>query len=269
VLALLAAAGAASVVLTPFGAPAQWELVGSAAALSAGAGFAVALALRRRPAWLILAVVATGLGLWRGAAALAEQVQPWNDAPNTRIRLLGTVDTPVETRGATATIVARIDAIDEPPDLPHPSGRIQIIVPALPPVEMGDTIEVEGRFRPTDPTDPRERRLLTSGIVATALYPQLTPMVSGDDHSPTTTIQRLRAGIEATVGRMLPEPHAALLVGLMIGSAGGMSDDFRSALIAAGLTHVVVASGYNVTLKAETQLHTRRRRPRRRGSRSP
>jgi competence protein ComEC len=250
VLALLAAAGAAWVVLAPLGSSEQWRTAGAAAALGGGAGFAAAIALRRRPAWPLLAIVAVGLGWWRGATVLPEQAQPWTDVPNDRMRMIATIDAPVDTRGATAMITARIDGVDVPTDLPHPSGRIQLITPALPSVEMGNTIEVEGRFRPLDPHDPRERRLLANGIVATALFPQITMTGPLDERSPAPAIQRLRAAVEATVGRMLPEPHAALLVGLMIGSGGGMPDDFRSALIAAGLTHVVVASGYNVTLVA-------------------
>jgi predicted membrane metal-binding protein len=219
-------------------------------AVGAGACLGIALALRRRPALPLLAVVVVGLGLWRGAAVLADQAQPWATVPNTRIRVLATVDAPVETRGANATVVARIDAIDRPTNLPAPTGRIQAIVPALPAVQMGDTIEVEGRFHPTDPTNPRERRLLANGIIATSVYPSLLTVAANDESGAAAAMQRLRSGIEATIGRMLPEPQAALLVGLMIGSGGGMPDDFRTALVAAGLTHVVIASGYNVTLVA-------------------
>ncbi len=250
VLSLIVAAGAVWVVLAPFGSVEQWRGAGIAAALSATVGLIVRRALGQRMPWVLLGVAAVGLGWWRGAVVLADQAQPWSDVPNRPLHLLAIVDSPVESRGANATILARIDEVDAGPELSRPNGRIQIIVPALPPVEMGDLIEIEGRLRPTDPNDPWERRLLARDVVATALYPRLTPAGPADTSMPTAAIQQLRSGIETTINRMLPEPNAALLVGLLVGSGGGMPDDLRTALVAAGLTHVVVASGYNVSLVA-------------------
>ncbi len=250
VLGLLVASGAAWVVLAPVGGPEQWRSAGLAGVVSGGAGVALALVLQRRVPWALVAIVAMSLGWWRGATVLIEQAQPWTDLPNQPIYLLAVVDAPVETRGANATILARVDEVDAPATLSRPNGRIQIIVPALPAVEMGDLIEIEGRLRPTDPTDPWERRLLARGVVATALYPRLTSSGPAGDAGPTARIQALRAGIEGTTNRMLPEPNAALLIGLLVGTGSGMSEEFRTALVAAGLTHVVVASGYNVSLVA-------------------
>jgi competence protein ComEC len=49
---------------------------------------------------------------------------------------------------------------------------------------------------------------------------------------------------------MLPEPHASLLAGLLLGTASGLPDDFAQALRASGTTHIVVVSGYNISLVA-------------------
>lgn len=250
VLGALAAGAAAWAALAPFGALEQWATAGVATASGAAVGIAVALALRSRPAWPLLAALAIGLGLWRGAADLASPVEPWTAAPGQSVRLIATVDAPVETRGATSTVIARIDAVDSPPDLAPPRGRLHIVLPALPAVELGDVIEVEGRVHPTDPAQPQGRRLLAREVVATAAFPRVRPVGRADADSVPRLVQRLRGAIEATAGRILPEPHASLLVGLMIGSASGMPEQFRSALVASGLTHVVVASGYNVTLVA-------------------
>ncbi len=250
VFGLLVAGGAAWVILTPIGGPAPWRAAGLAGLLSGGIGAGLALVLRRRVPWLLLALLAVALGWWRGATVLIDQAQPWTDVPNRPLHILAIVDAPVETRGANATILARLDEVEAPPTLSRPTGRIQIVVPALPAVEVGDLIEIEGRLRPTDPTDPWERRLLARGVVATALYPRITSVGPANDTVPSMPIQRLRDGIEGTINRMLPEPNAALLVGLLVGTGGGMSDELRTALVASGLTHVVVASGYNVALVA-------------------
>lgn len=46
----------------------------------------------------------------------------------------------------------------------------------------------------------------------------------------------------------LPETEAALGVGYLLGQKRALSADFEDALLATGLTHVVVASGYNLTI---------------------
>jgi competence protein ComEC len=58
----------------------------------------------------------------------------------------------------------------------------------------------------------------------------------------------LRSWCEATINRLLPEPQASLLAGLLVGSRRGLpehvTDDFR----ASGITHIVAISGYNITI---------------------
>lgn len=48
----------------------------------------------------------------------------------------------------------------------------------------------------------------------------------------------------------LPEPHSSLVAGITLGSKEGIPKEFKDALIATGVTHVVVASGMNVVFVA-------------------
>lgn len=47
---------------------------------------------------------------------------------------------------------------------------------------------------------------------------------------------------------LLPEPHASLLAGIVLGEKGSLTNEFKNALIATGTIHVVVVSGYNISL---------------------
>jgi ComEC/Rec2-related protein len=56
-----------------------------------------------------------------------------------------------------------------------------------------------------------------------------------------------KAWLVASVGRLLPEPQAGLLNGLLVG--GGLrSPELRAAFIATGTAHVMALSGYNITM---------------------
>lgn len=55
------------------------------------------------------------------------------------------------------------------------------------------------------------------------------------------------------VGRLqqsMPEPHASLAIGILLGVKRGMSREFYDQLVSTGTLHVVAASGYNVTVVA-------------------
>lgn len=52
------------------------------------------------------------------------------------------------------------------------------------------------------------------------------------------------SGVQSTIR----EPQASLGLGYLVGQRRGLPEDLDSALKAAGLTHIVVASGYNLTI---------------------
>jgi competence protein ComEC len=51
-----------------------------------------------------------------------------------------------------------------------------------------------------------------------------------------------------SVRRVIPEPESSLGLGYLVGQKRGLPDDLTEAFIIVGLTHVVVASGYNLTI---------------------
>ncbi len=60
----------------------------------------------------------------------------------------------------------------------------------------------------------------------------------------------LRSLILNFFNKYLPQDHAALIAGIVLGDKGGLSEGFSDKLKASGTIHVVVASGQNVTFVA-------------------
>jgi competence protein ComEC len=50
------------------------------------------------------------------------------------------------------------------------------------------------------------------------------------------------------VENYLPEPQASLLIGILFGSQRAFSDEFEESLRISGTTHIIAASGYNITI---------------------
>ncbi len=62
------------------------------------------------------------------------------------------------------------------------------------------------------------------------------------------SLYALREGFESQINRIFPEPHASLLAGLLTGSRRGIPKHLTEDFKAAGITHIIAISGYNVTI---------------------
>lgn len=56
---------------------------------------------------------------------------------------------------------------------------------------------------------------------------------------------------ERALEKVFVEPHGALMEGILLGERRGIPDDLNHAFIVSGLVHVVVLSGYNISIVAE------------------
>jgi len=56
------------------------------------------------------------------------------------------------------------------------------------------------------------------------------------------------ATFTAIVNRLLPEPHAGLLNGILFGTKATLSNELMDALVATGTLHIVALSGMNITI---------------------
>lgn len=57
-------------------------------------------------------------------------------------------------------------------------------------------------------------------------------------------------GLTSIINRVLPEPHAGLLAGLLFGTKATLPDDLRTYLIQSGTIHIIALSGMNIAILA-------------------
>jgi competence protein ComEC len=69
-------------------------------------------------------------------------------------------------------------------------------------------------------------------------------------------LEGLREAIAEFVRSGLPEPHSSLLLGMILGIKFGFPPDFYEALRVTGTLHVVVVSGFNITVITNTLART-------------
>jgi len=122
--------------------------------------------------------------------------------------------------------------------------RFDIVTKAYPQYEYGQKVVIVGRL---------QRRLINKWYSQFSLMYPVIRLVEADNKETMSyglkqQISRFRQGIEERFNQVLPEPEASLLAGIILGSKKGLPQNFYQALQKTGTLHIVVASGYNVTI---------------------
>lgn len=213
--------------------------------------------------WLICAVVAprhavaviaaggaVALGVLRGAGAVTVPGPGSVDGHfgARPVVVIGSVRTADPGPGSTAIIDAgHLSDADTDSQI---TGGILVSGPLIPALSPGDQVEIDAAgLRPLDrrPGADSSAVLERDGVEAMATSPQVFVLRAGGP-SLDRAIAWVQAQLLTAVDRALPEPAAALVLGIAFGIHQPLASDVRGALQDAGLIHVVVVSGLKVVL---------------------
>jgi competence protein ComEC len=137
--------------------------------------------------------------------------------------------------------------------------RVLAVAPLFPELGYGERVEARGTLEVPEPFETGGGRafaydqfLAKDGIFLMLSDAQIsvTASRSGIDHVFGFLTDMKRIGLDA-LSTALPEPHAALAGGLILGGKQGLGPALLDQFIVAGLVHIVVLSGYNVMIVAE------------------
>jgi competence protein ComEC len=243
-------------------------------AVLAGAAILGAVARVGRSAFLaVLAAVAlgAGLGVWRGGSATVP-IGPGSIGSlvgSTQWRLSGTLVEEPRPKGERAQLIldqVTASADDSAPQ--HANGRLLVWLPRSTEASAGDRIALRATLDEPRDFDGFAYRayLARQGIGAIARAYEAT--VIGHELGPAAEIANaVRRWLLDGLNRTVPEPEAALGAGILLGVRSGISPDIGDAFAAAGLTHVVAISGWNIAIVAALVAATLRPLGRRPGGR--
>lgn len=191
----------------------------------------ISISLWRRYMYLIPILIIGGVlaGLWRGSISQTEldQFKPFYGHV---ITIEGAVRDDVDT-GTSNKLIIRLDNLLM--DNKALSGVLWVTADGND-IKRGDRLIISGK--------------LVSGFgnFAGTIYQANIDKII---HSQPGDVARVvRDWFADAVRRAIPEPESSLGVGFLVGQRRSLSPDLASALQLAGLTHIVVASGYNLTI---------------------
>lgn len=233
-----------------------WPLSPTAWPWWVGGGIALVVGLwgQRRGGTLWLAVVGmVALGCGRGLLAQPvineTHVSYYNNSGE--LTLTGLVTGEPDIRDRSLNLRLQAETLLLPGGLTLPvNGLVLVQVPRFPAVQYGDRIELRGELvvPPETAEFSYKEYLARQGIYSLIAFPRLTVLASEQGSPFRQTILTLKGQAQATIARLISEPQASLLTGILLGNDNGLpthlQDDFRTT----GLTHIIAISGFNVML---------------------
>ncbi len=172
-------------------------------------------------------------------------------ADSTRHVITGRVVAPPEYRGGAMRYVVEAETVSVTDAILPVRGKVLVTDRgAWPRMRYGDTVRASGILsRPGMIEDFRYDRYLAVSRVYSVLD-RATVTVQGPNRGNAflATLYGFRESLEARIATLYPEPHGALLAGLLVGSRAGFPESVQEALRRAGLTHLVAISGANITM---------------------
>jgi competence protein ComEC len=195
----------------------------------------------KRQKWVIILVIIAGglIGAWRGGYAVIER-QKFEVLYGQTVSLYGIVsEDVVEGKyGEKRIVLTNIQIKNR-----SYSGSIWVAAYTKQHIKRSDAISIQGKIKNG-----------FGGYAASIANAQVTTFQHRGD-----TARDVRDTFSQRVRNSIPEPEASLGIGFLVGQRSSLPEEFDTALRVAGLTHIVVASGYNLTvlLRAAKRLFSR------------
>ncbi|HEY4511149.1 MAG TPA: ComEC/Rec2 family competence protein [Candidatus Paceibacterota bacterium] len=172
-----------------------------------------------------------------------------------QILIEGDIVSDPERRGTTLRAVLEVSSLD---GQECEGVRILGIFDAASRLSYGDRLSLRGILQTPEAFETDngrvfeyEKYLRKDGIIAILRNPTLLER----EEAPLSlrgSLFSLKNLFKKNLEQMFPEPQAGLLKGMLLGERDALPSDLTDSFIRAGLIHIVVLSGYNVSLVAET-----------------
>jgi competence protein ComEC len=137
--------------------------------------------------------------------------------------------------------------------------KIKVMADAYPKVNLGDRIRLNGRIEKPEQFSGDGGRtfdyphfLAKNEIFYTSFRPEITVIDKSatEENSVFAFITKIRNSLLAEIRTQVPKPYAALAGGVLLGAEDALGDTWETRFQDTGLIHIVVLSGFNVTVVA-------------------
>ena len=205
-------------------------------------------------AYIALAVLAFLLGVIRTESAYQNYFAKEIFSEGETISTTGTVIHEVDVRDDHAVLYVAVDAGDA-----QHTTRLRVSVPQYPEFQYGDRVALQGVVRKPKSFETESGRifnyvgyLMKENIQYEMRLAEVTSLHEQQGNPIISTLLAWKQSWLESISLLIPEPSASLAGGLVVGAKRSLGDAWLVAFRDTGIIHIVVLSGYNLTLVANS-----------------
>ncbi|QQG46038.1 MAG: ComEC family competence protein [Candidatus Niyogibacteria bacterium] len=130
--------------------------------------------------------------------------------------------------------------------------KILLVTNRYPEFSYGDILEVSGALKEPDSFSDFDYKayLAKDDIFLEMVFPEIEKVGSGGGSKIKSALLEIKKKYLSGLARVLPEPNASFIGGLTVGARKSMPSDILENFRKVGVIHIVVLSGYNITIIA-------------------
>lgn len=129
-------------------------------------------------------------------------------------------------------------------------GKLLVIKRRYPSYSYGDVLQISGTL--TEPTPSgkfdRKKYLSKDHIYTEMLFPEITHRAFDPPSKILAMLFWIKGRFQEQTKSILPEPHASLANGMLLGKEDAFDPELYHAFQKSGTAHILVLSGYNITI---------------------
>lgn len=218
------------------------------------AGLTTALGLtwrRTTVGWLLALLAALAFGCARGnlASSGTDSDGIWSYADRTDT-LIATVARHPDWNDDGQVIIVAAEQWGTGASAQQTHGLVRLSLPAVPALHYGQRLELKGRLHtpPVGTSFDFRAYLARHSIYVVMDRPQMQVLDYAGHQNISSRLLAFNDLLRSILLRLLPEPHAGLLAGMLLGTQAAVPSPVLQDFRVTGTSHLLVISGWNITI---------------------
>ncbi|UCC17671.1 MAG: DNA internalization-related competence protein ComEC/Rec2 [Dehalococcoidales bacterium] len=168
------------------------------------------------------------------------------------IQLKGMIKIDPEPGDKNTRLQVDVNSVRVDEDWRNISGTALVFVPVYSDYHYGDLLLIEGSPETPPQLDDfdYEMYLARKGIYSTIYYPKISVLDTGTGIKPMEWIYSFRNNMAQITDQTMPEPHASLIKGILLGMRSTIPSSTRDEFSRTGTAHLLAISGLHLTIIA-------------------
>jgi len=209
-----------------------------------------------------IACIASGMGVLRMDKARLVADPVLQEHLDAKVSLVGRVIAEPDERERSVRLRVDVSTLLVGSTSVPVDARVLVVAPLHTEVSYGDTVRAEGELRLPDVFDTGMGRvfnypmfLAKDGIVYQLAFAQVESTGENQGRMLKKVALALKHGYLDGLGRALPEPAAGLAGGITVGDKRAIGGELSDVFQKVSLIHILVLSGYNMTVVINSAAH--------------